>query len=53
MKQKFNNCMRINAGDWKDKNRKAIVYLGKLYREYKPDLLKTVPDDECFRAMPD
>lgn len=53
MKPKFNNCMRINAGHWNEKIRKAIVYLGKLCREYKPDTLKPVSDDTCCRAMPD
>lgn len=53
MKPKFNNCMRINAGHWNDKIKKAIIYLGKLCKEYNPDERVSLPGDECCRAMPE
>jgi len=48
---KFKNCMRINAGHWNDKIMKAIVYLGKLCREYKPGLNGVISDDGCFKSV--
>ncbi|PKL18022.1 MAG: GntR family transcriptional regulator [Spirochaetae bacterium HGW-Spirochaetae-5] len=51
MKQRYNNCLRLNAGHWNDKIRKAIVYIGKLCREYNPDYHKTDEKEECLRAI--
>jgi hypothetical protein len=42
--------MRINAGHWNDKIRKAIVYLGKLCREYNSTKREPVPSDECLKV---
>lgn len=53
MKPKFSNCMRINAGHWNEKIRKAVVYLGKLCREYKSVAVNPVSGDESLRAMPE
>jgi DNA-binding transcriptional MocR family regulator len=52
IKPKFNNCLRINAGHWNDKIRKAIIHIGKLCREYNPDKYKKAERDECCRAIP-
>jgi DNA-binding transcriptional MocR family regulator len=50
IREKYSNCMRINAGHWNEKIMKAIVYLGKLCREYNSGKRETVPSDECRKA---
>jgi DNA-binding transcriptional MocR family regulator len=50
VRQKYTNCMRINAGHWNEKIRKAIVYLGKLCREYNSTKREPVPSDECLKV---
>jgi len=50
IKPKFNNCLRINAGYWNDKIRKAIEYLGKLCRDSE-NIAVIIADDECCKAM--
>ena len=50
IRQRFANCMRINAGHWNEKIRKAILYLGKLCRDYKPGVNEPPSDSECRRA---
>ena len=30
MKEKYNNCLRINAGHWDERIRKAVIFLGNL-----------------------
>ena len=51
IKPKFNNCLRINAGYWNDKIRKAIEYLGKLCREYNTDAGKGISGVEYRGVM--
>jgi len=51
LKPRYNNCLRLNAGHWSDKIRKAIIYIGKLCKEYNPDAHKAIITDECLRAI--
>ena len=50
LRKKYSNCMRINAGHWNDKIRKAIVYLGKLCRDYNTGKQGELSPDECRKA---
>jgi len=50
VKQRYANCMRINAGYWNEKIRKAIVYLGKLCREDRPGINAPPADDPYTKA---
>jgi DNA-binding transcriptional MocR family regulator len=50
IRQRFANCMRINAGHWNEKIRKAIVYLGNLCREDRPGINAPPADDPYSKA---
>ncbi|MCM2287163.1 MAG: PLP-dependent aminotransferase family protein [Desulfobacula sp.] len=50
IKQRYANCMRINAGYWNEKIRKAIVYLGKLCREDRSVINAPPADDPYSKA---
>ena len=42
MKDKYSNCMRLNAGFWNDRVEKAIKYIGKLCVNYQKNTVKKI-----------
>jgi DNA-binding transcriptional MocR family regulator len=50
VRQRYTDCMRINAGHWNEKIKKAILYLGKLCRNSRPGLNAPSSGVECPKA---